>query len=88
MIDVAEELNRERLARSIRALYYAAHWYPDRVVDAEALWTELRDAAGIPPGKTIEILGKPRGPVFAAHDWVEEQDRKNFDSSHRPGDGT
>jgi hypothetical protein len=67
-----------RLMRAIQALYYSAHWYPDRVIDADALWTELRDAAGLTPGRSIEILGTPRGPVFANKEWVKEQDRKRY----------
>ncbi len=41
----------ERLIKAVRAVYFAAHWRPDRTVENEVeLWTELRDAAGIEPG--------------------------------------
>jgi hypothetical protein len=39
-----------RLREAAKALYYAAHWTPDRDVDAVKLWTDLRDAAGFEPG--------------------------------------
>lgn len=40
-----------RLRAAVSAIYYAAHWSPDRHVDNEsALWAELRDAAGLEPG--------------------------------------
>ena len=55
----------EKMKLAISALYYGAHWYPDRNVDAVKLWTDLRDAAGLEPGKTTEILGSPRGPLTA-----------------------
>lgn len=51
------------LAEAARDLYYAAHWYPDRECDAMQLWTTLRDAAGIEPGRTAEVLGSPRQPL-------------------------
>jgi hypothetical protein len=51
------------LARAVSDLYYSAHWYPDREVDAEKLWTALRDEADFEPGKTSQILGPPRGPL-------------------------
>jgi len=40
------------LHETIKKLYYAAHWTPDRPVDAEKLWTDLRDAAGLPRGNS------------------------------------
>jgi hypothetical protein len=40
----------ERIVAAARALYYAAHWTPDRECDAGALWTELRDACEFEPG--------------------------------------
>jgi len=42
----------ERLQAAVEALYYSAHWSPDRDCDAEQLWTELRDAAGLTPGNS------------------------------------
>lgn len=48
--------NVQRLLNAVRAVYYSAHWTPDREVDAEALWTELRDAAGFEPGKAPEVV--------------------------------
>lgn len=44
----------ERVIEAVRAVYYAAHWTPDRDVDKAALWTELRDACGFEPGKSPE----------------------------------
>lgn len=38
------------LRAAVSDLYYAAHWTPDRPCDADALWTRLRDAAGLTPG--------------------------------------
>lgn len=40
----------EKLIEAVRDLYYAAHWTPDRDVDAIALWTAVRDAAGFEAG--------------------------------------
>jgi len=45
------------LAEAVEKLYFAAHWTPDRECDAAALWTAVRDAAGIAPGQTTERLG-------------------------------
>lgn len=47
---IYEEVQLMRFA--ITALYKAAHWTPDRPVDAVGLWTVLRDAAGLPPGQS------------------------------------
>jgi hypothetical protein len=41
--------NRE-MREAIKAVYYAAHWTPDRPCDADKLWTDLRDAACLTPG--------------------------------------
>ena len=60
-------LDCRALQEAVRNLYYAAHWTPDRECDAEALWTAVRDAAGIEPGKTGEILGPPRSPPPVGH---------------------
>lgn len=38
------------LQGAIHRLYYAAHWTPDRDVDARKLWEDVRDAAGFRPG--------------------------------------
>jgi hypothetical protein len=45
---------REALKRAAAALYYAAHWKPDRLVDEAKLWSDLRDAAGFEPGNAPE----------------------------------
>jgi hypothetical protein len=36
-----------KLLTAVHALYTAAYWYPDRPCDAIALWTDVRDAAGL-----------------------------------------
>jgi hypothetical protein len=46
---------------AIERLYFAANWHPDRVVDAAALWSAVRDAAGITPGQTASRVGPDRG---------------------------
>lgn len=48
--ELMELLNN--LIEAVGNVYYAAHWSPDRKldVDAEELWENLRDAAGLPPG--------------------------------------
>jgi hypothetical protein len=48
------------VGRAVEAVYYAAHWSPDRECDAAKLWTGLRDAVGLTPGKSTELLGEPR----------------------------
>lgn len=45
-----------RLQKAVRELYKAAYWHADRPCDAERLWTEVRDAAGITPGTGSAIL--------------------------------
>ena len=50
----------ERLREAVERLYYAAYWTADREVDAIKLWEDVRDAAGLTPGKSIERLGPPR----------------------------
>lgn len=55
--EITEEHNKLRAA--VRRLYYAAHWSPDRPVpDAQKLWEDVRDAAGLQPGATARILGR------------------------------
>ena len=49
-----------RLDRAVKALYFAAYWHADRKVDEAALWTAVRDAASIEPGKTKKLLGPDR----------------------------
>jgi hypothetical protein len=44
------------LRDAVRRLYYAAFWTPDRPVDAEELWVEVRDAAGFPAGNAPKQL--------------------------------
>lgn len=51
-----EEVSVVRLMRAAANLYFAAHWTPDRPCDADALWTELRDAAGLEPGHSPKPL--------------------------------
>ena len=48
-----------RLQAAVLALYEAAYWGPDRYVENEAaLWTELRDAAGIEIGTKTGFLSQ------------------------------
>lgn len=54
-MDLRDELAQRREA--VRALYYAAHWYPDRDVDAAELWTRVRDVFGFAPGSSPKPLG-------------------------------
>lgn len=51
----------KRLTTAVSAVYYAAHWTPDREVDAAALWTELRDAAGFTPSNAPCLNGGSDG---------------------------
>jgi cyclopropane fatty-acyl-phospholipid synthase-like methyltransferase len=48
-----------RLKAAVEALYYSAYWASDRLSEEQenALWIELRDAAGFEPGQTIVHLG-------------------------------
>lgn len=52
------------LREAVDAVYYAAHWTPDRKCDAARLWTKLRDAAGLTPGETAKRLGPPRNTAL------------------------
>ena len=54
-----------KMKSAIERLYFAANWHPDRVVDAAALWSAVRDAAGITPGQTASRVGPDRGCVTA-----------------------
>jgi hypothetical protein len=51
-----EKQSFETLRNAVRNLYYAAHWTPDRPVDAVQLWTAVRDAAGFPTGNSPKAL--------------------------------
>lgn len=42
----------QALLDAVRNLYYAAVWHADRPVDEAALWTAVRDAAGLTPGNS------------------------------------
>lgn len=50
----------ENLTGAVRELYFSAYWHADRPVDEAALWTAVRDAAGIQPGQTRALLGEDR----------------------------
>ena len=57
--------DHSRLVEAVRAIYYSACWHPDRTVDGEnAMWTELRDAAGFAPGQSPTPVPLP--PTFEA----------------------
>ena len=58
--DAAEE-KLKKAEEAIERLYFAANWHPDRTVDADALWSAIRDAAGITPGQTASRVGPDRG---------------------------
>lgn len=56
-----------RVIAAAGRLYYAAHWTPDRRIPAgegevfpEALWGDLRNALGLEPGASTNVLGPPR----------------------------
>lgn len=49
-----------RLRLAVYGLYFAARWSPDRFCEADKLWAELRDAAGITPGSSTRHLGPTR----------------------------
>jgi hypothetical protein len=40
------------LQDAVKNLYYSAAWHADRPVDEAALWTAVRDAAGLTPGRS------------------------------------
>jgi hypothetical protein len=69
-LDWLEDTRRRlsKLTEAVRALYFAAHWHPDREVDERALWTAVRDAAGFTPGASSAHLGPDRSaPSAIAH---------------------
>ena len=51
------------LIEAVEALYFSAHWHADRPVDEAALWTAVRNAAGIKPGQTGARLGPDRSAL-------------------------
>ena len=52
----------KEIREAVKAVYYAAHWSPDREVkDEDTLWEKLRDACGFTPGESSKILGKKQG---------------------------
>lgn len=53
------------LREAVKALYFAAYWHADRPVDEAALWTAVRDRAGIEPGQTGKVLGADRSTFTA-----------------------
>lgn len=46
----------DRLHAAVLELYFAANWKADRVCDEARLWTQVRDEAGIVPGKSTAVL--------------------------------
>lgn len=51
-------MTREQtLENVLRKLYYAGHWTCDRPVDEKALWEEVRDTLGLPPGTSPKPTG-------------------------------
>ena len=71
-----------KMKSAIERLYFAANWHPDRVVDAAALWSAVRDAAGIAPGQTASRLGPDRGCVTAAEAKLKKAEEKNKQLRH------
>ena len=59
--DAALRAALKKAEEAIERLYFAANWHPDRTVDADALWSAIRDAAGITPGQTASRVGPDRG---------------------------
>ena len=59
--DAAQRAALTKAEEAIERLYFAANWHPDRTVDADALWSAIRDAAGITPGQTASRVGPDRG---------------------------
>ena len=56
------------LLEAVKALYYAAHWTPDRDCDARKLWEDVANAAGFIPGQAP----KPRErnlPSLTGNSW-------------------
>ena len=43
-------MKKKDIVEVVRRLYYAAHWTPDRPVDADELWKDVRDACGFEKG--------------------------------------
>lgn len=66
------------LRATVERLYYAAHWSPDRSVDAATLWTDVRDAAGLTPGETGKRLGEPRHTTSERYTIVSDDDGHDF----------
>ena len=44
-------MKKSDIIEVVRRLYYACHWIPDREVEAEELWKDVRDACGFPKGQ-------------------------------------
>jgi len=63
----------KRLLAAVSAVYYAAHWTPDRPCNAAQLWIELRDAAGFVSGKAPKPL----------QDYLNNQEGKPTDKLER-----
>jgi len=55
----------ERITVAVRNLYYAGHWYCDRDVVADELWTQLRDAVGFEPGNAPKKCGDTKTATIA-----------------------
>jgi len=51
-----EQESFSRLRDAVKSLYYSAYWTPDRPVDAEKLWTDVRDAAGFTEGNSPKAI--------------------------------
>lgn len=50
--DEAAGRNYRGLKEAVEKLYRAAYWTPDRKCDAEGLWEDVRDKAGLEIGKS------------------------------------
>jgi len=55
-----------RLAAAVERLYRAAHWTADRPCDADKLWSDVRDAAGIEPGQSPKPIAERAVPIGLA----------------------
>jgi hypothetical protein len=69
-VNLTRDLAFDRLKKAALALYTAAYWFPradDELTPAqtEALWSELRDAAGILPGTGTAIANHELTPAQA-----------------------
>ena len=66
------------LQLAVYKLYTSAYWSPDRPVDCNQIWKDVRDAAQIESGHASDILGLPQKSNICTQDRLYSELRESI----------